>query len=60
MGQSLSDCGSCRNNSEDNMFGIKKSTISDPVRIDYTSIKQNSDYFVKKRSKIRRRKRKKV
>jgi hypothetical protein len=59
MGQNLSDCGSCRNNSEDNMFGIK-STISDPVRIDYTSIKQNSDYFVKKRYKRRRRKRKKL
>jgi len=57
MDQNLSDCGSCRNNSEDNMFG-SKSTISDPVRIDYTSIKQNSDYFVKKISKRRRKKKK--
>lgn len=59
MGQNLSDCGSCRNNSEDDMFGIK-STISDPTRIDYISIKQNSDYFVKKKGSKRRRKRKKL
>ena len=57
MGQNMSDCGSCRkNDSNENMFGVQ-STNSSNYRLDYNTVKQNSDYFCKKKRKRRRRKR---